>query len=57
MNGRPKRRPLFGIVGCFIWTPLVLVIFSALGADLWALHPNFRKAQEELDTLARFEQE
>ena len=92
--------PLFGIVGCFIWIPLVLVIFGALGADLWALHPKFvywnivsgfaclgifygaarwaqkrdnegsgsalekyasgrsiRKAQEELDTLARFEQE
>jgi hypothetical protein len=92
--------PLFGIVGCFIWIPLVLVIFSALGADLWALQPKFvywnivsgfvclsilygaarwaqkrdnegsgsalekyasgrsiRKAQEELDTLARFEQE
>jgi hypothetical protein len=92
--------PLFGIVGCFIWIPLLLVIFSALGADLWVLHPSYvywnivsgfacvgflygtvrwaqrrenegsgsalekyasgrsiRKAQEELDTLARFEQE
>jgi hypothetical protein len=33
--------PLFGIVGCFIWIPLLLVIFSALGADLWALNPKF----------------
>jgi hypothetical protein len=92
--------PLFGIVGCFIWIPLLLVIFSAMGADLWAVNPRFvywniasgfacvgvlygavrwaqqrenegsgsalekyasgrsiRKAQEELDTLARFEQE
>ncbi len=92
--------PLFGIVGCFIWIPLLLMIFSALGADLWVLHRSYvywnivsgfacvgflygavrwaqrrenegsgsalekyasgrsiRKAQEELDTLARFEQE
>jgi hypothetical protein len=33
--------PLFGIVGCFIWIPLLLVIFSALGADLWTLNPKF----------------
>jgi hypothetical protein len=32
--------PLFGVVGCFIWIPLMLVIFSALGADVWVLHPK-----------------
>jgi hypothetical protein len=92
--------PLFGIVGCFIWIPLMLVIFTVMGADLWVLNPKFvywnivsgfvcvsflygavrwaqqrgsqgarralenwvsgrsiRKAQEELDTIARFEEE
>lgn len=92
--------PLFGIVGCFIWIPLLLVIFSAMGADLWTVNPKYvywniasgfaclgflygfvrwaqqrenegsgsalekyasgrsiRRAQEELDSLARFEQE
>ena len=32
--------PLFGIVGCFIWIPLMLVIFSVLGTDVWVLHPK-----------------
>jgi hypothetical protein len=30
--------PLFGIVGCFIWIPMMLVMFNALGADIWILH-------------------
>jgi hypothetical protein len=32
------ERPLFAIIGCFIWIPLILVIFNALGADIWTLH-------------------
>jgi hypothetical protein len=52
--------PLFGIVGCFIWIPLLLVIFrdnegSAL--EKYASGRSIRTAQEELDALARFEQE
>jgi hypothetical protein len=93
------EQPLFGMAGCFIWIPLTLVIFEALGADLWARTPevvywfiasgfvclgvfygvvrwmrqsrservraaiensfvgnSIRRAQEELDEVARFEQ-
>ncbi|MBA2431071.1 MAG: hypothetical protein H0V56_03025 [Chthoniobacterales bacterium] len=30
----------FGIAGCFIWIPLLLMIFYALGADVWARNPE-----------------
>jgi hypothetical protein len=29
------EQPFFAVVGCFIWIPLILIIFNALGADLW----------------------
>lgn len=30
----------FAISGCFMWTPLMLVIFYKLGADVWILKPQ-----------------
>lgn len=30
----------FGIAGCFIWIPLMLMIFYALGADVWVRNPE-----------------
>jgi hypothetical protein len=30
----------FGVTGCFIWIPLMLMIFHRLGADIGALHPE-----------------
>ena len=30
----------FGIAGCFIWIPALLMIFYALGADVWAHNPD-----------------
>ena len=30
----------FGITGCFIWVPLMLVIFYWLGADIWVHEPQ-----------------
>ena len=30
----------FGITGCFIWVPLMLVIFYWLGADIWVHKPQ-----------------
>ena len=30
----------FGVAGCFIWIPLMLVIFYKLGADVWARNPD-----------------
>lgn len=30
----------FAIAGCFIWIPMLLVVFYALGADIWAHDPN-----------------
>ncbi len=30
----------FAVTGCFIWTPLMLVIFYALGADVWVAKPQ-----------------
>lgn len=29
----------FALAGCFIWTPLMLVIFYKLGADIWVHKP------------------
>ncbi len=29
----------FGVAGCFIWVPLVLMIFHGLGADVWQRAP------------------
>jgi hypothetical protein len=31
----------FGIAGCFIWLPLILVIFYRLGVDVWSAKPQF----------------
>ena len=30
----------FGITGCFIWIPLMLMIFHGLGADVWQRNPE-----------------
>lgn len=30
----------FAIAGCFIWVPLMLIIFYKLGADVWATNPS-----------------
>ncbi len=30
----------FGVTGCFIWIPLMLMIFHALGADVWVRNPD-----------------
>lgn len=30
----------FGITGCFIWIPLMLMIFHGLGADVWRRNPE-----------------
>jgi hypothetical protein len=29
----------FGVAGCFIWIPLLLIIFQGLGADVWRRNP------------------
>ncbi len=29
----------FGVTGCFIWIPLMLMIFHGLGADVWKRNP------------------
>lgn len=33
------EQPMFAIAGCFIWIPLLLAGFNALGVDLWAERP------------------
>ncbi len=30
----------FGIAGCFIWVPAMLMLFYALGADVWTHNPS-----------------
>ena len=30
----------FGVTGCFIWIPLMLMIFHGLGADVWKRSPQ-----------------
>ena len=30
----------FGVAGCFIWIPLILILFYKLGADVWARNPD-----------------
>lgn len=30
----------FGVTGCFIWIPLILMIFHGLGVDLWQRNPG-----------------
>lgn len=37
---RILHSPLFGVTGCFIWIPLMLVIFQKLGADVWVNSPR-----------------
>ena len=32
--------PFFAVTGCFIWIPLMLVIFASLGADVWTKNPT-----------------
>jgi len=31
---------VFGITSCVIWIPLLVVLFTWVGADVWALDPN-----------------
>jgi hypothetical protein len=33
--------PYFAVTGCFMWTPIVLVVFYWLGADIWLHSPQF----------------
>ena len=37
---RIRVAPFHAITGCFIWIPMVLVLFRKLGADVWALKPE-----------------
>ncbi len=30
----------FGVAGCFVWIPLLLMIFKGLGADVWVHNPD-----------------
>lgn len=30
----------FGVAGCFIWIPLMLILFYKLGADVWVRNPD-----------------
>ena len=30
----------FGVAGCFIWIPVMLMIFHGLGADVWVHNPD-----------------
>jgi len=30
----------FGVTSCFIWIPLLLIVFHGLGADIWMHHPE-----------------
>lgn len=36
---RLREGLIYGVTGCFIWIPLVLVTFESLGADLWVHAP------------------
>lgn len=36
---RLKEGLLYGVTGCLIWIPLLLVVFALLGADLWVNAP------------------
>jgi len=37
---RTRSALWFGITGCFIWVPLMLVVFYWLGADVWMRNPD-----------------
>lgn len=37
---RIRLGPFFAVTGCFIWIPLMLVIFASVGADVWAHKPS-----------------
>ncbi len=39
-NWRIRMAPIFGLTGCFIWIPLMLVIFKYLGVDVWQKSPG-----------------
>jgi len=36
---RLREALIYGVTGCFIWIPLVLVGFELVGADLWVHAP------------------
>ncbi len=33
--------PLFAAIGCFIWIPLLMVMFNVAGVDVWARTPQW----------------
>ncbi len=37
---RIRIGPVFAVTGCFVWIPLMLVIFKWLGADVWVKSPE-----------------
>jgi len=37
---RLREAVLYGVTGCFIWIPLVLVLFALVGADVWVYVPS-----------------
>lgn len=38
---RVRKAPwIYGITGCLIWIPFLLVVFAALGADIWVQAPQ-----------------
>ena len=39
-NWRVRIAPIFGVAGCFIWIPFMLVVFRWLGVDVWARSPE-----------------
>jgi len=41
LRGWHNRAALwFGVTGCFIWIPLIMMIFHGLGADIWRRNPE-----------------
>jgi hypothetical protein len=37
---RVRVAPIYAITGCVVWIPLMLVIFRALGVDVWQRQPS-----------------
>lgn len=37
---RLREAVLYGVTGCFIWIPLILIGFQQLGADVWIVAPS-----------------
>jgi hypothetical protein len=49
---------VFGLTGCFVWVPMVLIAFEILfGADLYLFAPSVVRAESMLGELSRFEQD